>query len=295
MFELHSRFESSSSRIRDNDSLKRILFITLIVAVRASGQEDLTKDVKRLVDAYSILETYSADPVDPEKVFNQGALPGLLRRLDPHSVFFDPGQFEQVKQMQESTTKGFGTVVSILPGRVIVLQATPGTPSGRSGIAPGDEILAVNNIRLDRLDLDQLVELLGQSRQRPAKLDVRRPGNVRLMQFTLVPEEMQAPSVDRAFLVKPGYGYVRVTSFEEKTAVQIKEAIEKLGGRDLKGLILDLRKNPGGLVTAALGHSLSFPPTQTEHPDHPRAQGSGDGPTCSRYRASLHISARRSP
>ncbi len=218
----------------------------------------MARDVKRLVDAYSILETYSADPVDPEKVFNQGALPGLLRRLDPHSVFFDPGQFEQVKQMQESTTKGFGTVVSLLPGRVIVLQATPGTPSGRSGIAPGDEILAINNIRLDRLEVEQLAELLGQSRQHPAKLDVRRPGVVRLMQFTLVPEEMQAPSVDRAFLLKPGYGYVRVTSFEEKTAAQIKEAIEKLGGQNLKGLVLDLRKNPGGLVTAALNTASLF-------------------------------------
>ncbi len=238
--------------------MNRILFTTLLFAVQAFAQDDLPKEVKRLVDAYSIIENYSADPVDPEKIFNQGALPGMLRRLDPHSVFFDPGQFEQVKQMQQSTSKGFGTVVSILPGRVIVLQATPGTPSGRSGIAPGDEILAVNNIRLDRLDMDQLAELLGESRQRPAKLDVRRPGSVRLLQFTLVPEEMQAPSVDRAFLLKPGYGYVRVTSFEEKTGQQIKDAIEKLGGRNLKGLVLDLRKNPGGLVTAALDTASLF-------------------------------------
>jgi carboxyl-terminal processing protease len=253
--------------------LRRTLLITLVFAVRAfsqpnppqpdlplgdPAQKDLTKEVKRLVDAYSIIESYSADPIDPEKTFNQGAIPGLLRRLDPHSVFFDPGQFEQVKQMQESTTKGFGTVVSVLPGRVIVLQAAPGTPSGRSGIAPGDEILAVNNIRLDRLDMDQLVQLLSESKQRPARLDVRRPGNVRLMQFTLVPEEMQAPSVDRAFLVRPGYGYLRVTSFEEKTAAQIKQAIEKMGGENLKGLVLDLRKNPGGMVTSALDTASLF-------------------------------------
>lgn len=243
--------------------MNRTLLIALVFAVRAVAQvdtakDDLPKEVKRLVDAYSIIEAFSADPIDAEKTFNQGAIPGLLRRLDPHSVFFDPGQFEQVKQMQDSTTKGFGTVVSVLPGRVIVLQATPGTPSGRSGIAPGDEILAVNNIRLDRLDMEQLVQLLGESKQRPARLDVRRPGNVRLMQFTLVPEEMQAPSVDRAFLVKPGYGYVRVTGFEEKTAVQLKEAIDKMGGQDLKGLVLDLRKNPGGLVTAALDTASLF-------------------------------------
>src|SRR5207248_5531097 len=98
----------------------------------------------------------------------------------------------------------------------------------KSGISPGDEILAVNNIRLDRLDLDQLVALLSQSKQQPARLDVRRPGNARLLQFTLVPEEMQAPSVERVFLLRPGIGYLRVGSFDEKTGRDIKQGIEKL-------------------------------------------------------------------
>ena len=217
-----------------------------------------------MVDAYSIAEGYSAEPINPEQAFYQGAIPGLLRRLDPHSVFLDPGQFEQLKQMQNSTTKGFGSVVSILPGRVIVLQTLPGTPSARSGIAPGDEILAINNLRLDRLNLDQLVEVLGQARQKPAHLDVRRTGNVRLLQFTLTPEEMQSPSVERSFLLRPNIGYVRVGSFEEKTGAQIKEAIEALGGTKLQGLVLDLRNNPGGLVGAALETaSLFLQPGQT--------------------------------
>jgi carboxyl-terminal processing protease len=238
--------------------LHRLLILTLAFAISAAGQDDLPKEVKRIIDAYSIVESYGADPVSSEQAFYQGAIPGLLRRLDPHSVFFDPGQFEQVKKMQESTTKGFGSVVSILPGRVIVLQATPGTPSARSGIAPGDEILAINNIRLDRLDLEQLVEVLGESRQHPARLDVRRAGNARLLQFTLTPEEMQSPSVERAFMLKPGYAYIKVSSFEEKTAAQLKEAIENLGGQKLNGLVLDLRANPGGLVTAALEISSYF-------------------------------------
>jgi len=81
---------------------------------------------------------------------------------------------------------------------------------------------------------------------------VRRPGNARLLEFTLTPEEMQQPSVERAFFVKPGIAYLRVASFDEKTGGQIKEAIEKLGGKKLKGLVLDLRNNPGGLLTSAL-------------------------------------------
>jgi carboxyl-terminal processing protease len=204
------------------------------------------------MDAYALVEQNAADPVSSERAFYQGVVPGMLRRLDPHSVFFDPQQFEQLKQMETSTRKGFGSVVSVLPGRVIVLQTTAGTPSAKSGMSPGDEILAINNVRLDRLDMEQLIGLLQQSRQQPAQLVVRRPGNVRMLEFTLTPEEMQQPSVERAFFVKPGVGYLRVASFDEKTGTQIKEAIEKLGGSKLKGLVLDLRNNPGGLLTSAL-------------------------------------------
>src|SRR5262249_41327513 len=160
--------------------------------------------------------------------------------------------------METSTQKGFGSVVSLLPGRIIVLQTLPGTPSAKSGMAPGDEILAINGYAIDRLDMDQLVALLTQSRQQPARLIIRRPGNVRTMDFVLVPEEMQSPSVERTFLLKPGIGYLRVSSFDEKTGAQIKEGIENLGGASLKGLVLDLRNNPGGLLPAALETAALF-------------------------------------
>ncbi len=218
----------------------------------------MAREVKRVVDVYSILESRAADPVDPEKAFYEGAIPGLLRRLDPHSVFFAPEQFEQLKAMQSSTRKGFGTVLSLLPGRVIVLQALPATPSARAGISPGDEILGLNNIRLDRLSLDQLQQLLSESRDRPARLIVRRPGNVKLMQLTMTPEEMQTPSVDRAFMLKPGIGYIRAATFDESTGRDIRAAIEKIGGKSLQGLVLDFRNNPGGLVTAALETASLF-------------------------------------
>jgi carboxyl-terminal processing protease len=235
-----------------------------VTAHAADSIDPLPAEVKRFIGAYSILESMGADPVNSEQAFYQGAIPGMLRKLDPHSVFFDPGQFAQLKQMQSSTSKGFGSVVSVLPGRVIVLQAMPGTPSAKSGIAPGDEILAVNGIRLDRLNLDQLIEVLSQSRQQPARLDVHRAGNAALLRFTLVPEEMQSPSVERAFMVRPGIAYLRVGSFDEKTGQEIHAAIEKLGGSKLKGLVLDLRNNPGGLVNAAIETaSLFLKPGQT--------------------------------
>jgi len=236
-----------------------ITILLLLLCLSSLAQEDdMESSVKTITEAYAILEENAADPVSPEQAFFQGAIPGMLRRLDPHSVFFDPGQFEQLKKLQTSTEKGFGSVVSVLPGRVIVLQTLPGTPSAKSGMAPGDEILAVNGYQLSRLDMDQLVSLLTQSRQQQAQLVIRRPGNARFLNFVLTPEEMQAPSVERTFFLKPGIGYLRVSSFDEKTGRLIHDAIETLGGSKLKGLVLDLRNNPGGMVTAAIETAALF-------------------------------------
>ncbi|MBZ5724824.1 MAG: S41 family peptidase [Acidobacteriia bacterium] len=236
----------------------RLTAVLLLAAAASPAADDLSSQVKRVMDAYAIVEGNAADPIASEQAFYQGAIPGLLRSLDPHSVFFDPGQFDQLKKMEASTQKGFGSVVSILPGRVIVLQTLPGTPSAKSGLAPGDEIMAVNGYAIARLDLDQISQLLGESRQRQAQIEVRRPGSARMMHFVLTPEEMQSPSVDRVFFVGAGIGYIRVSSFDEKTGGQVKEAIEKLGGDRLAGLVLDLRNNPGGLVTSALETASLF-------------------------------------
>lgn len=236
----------------------RPLAILVLGAAPLLAAGDLDSEMKSVIDAYTIVRQNAADPVTSEQAFYQGAIPGLLRKLDPHSVFFDPDQFQQLQKLQTSTQKGFGTVVSLLPGRVIVLQTLPGTPSAKAGLAPGDEILGINGYQISRLDLEQLQQLLTQARQQPARLDVRRAGTARLLQFTLTPAELQQPSVERAFFVGPGIGYIRVGSFEESTAQQIHDAIEKLGGNRLTGLVLDLRNNPGGLVTAAIDTASLF-------------------------------------
>jgi carboxyl-terminal processing protease len=229
-----------------------------------SAADDLDSQIKSLISVYASLESNAADPVASEQAFYQGAIPGLLHVLDPHSVFFDPGQFDQLKKMEASTQKGFGSVVSILPGRVIVLQTLPGTPSAKAGLSPGDEILAVNGYVIAQLDLDQVAELLGESRQRPVRLAVRKVGSAHVLDLTLIPAEMESPSVERAFLLGAGVGYIRVSSFDEHTVQGLKEAIEKLGGDRLAGLVLDFRNNPGGLVTAALETaSLFLQPGQT--------------------------------
>ena len=242
----------------------RFALTLALCATGLAAADDLESQMKAIIGAYAIAERNAADPVSTDQAIYQGAIPGLLRVLDPHSVFFDPGQFDQLQKMQESTQKGFGSVVSLLPGRVIVLQTLPGTPSAKAGLGPGDEILAINGYIIARLDLDQLSELLTVSRQRPAQLDVRKPGSSRIVSYTLTPAELQTPSVERAFFLGAGIGYIRVSSFDDKTGQDVKDAIEKLGGDRLAGLVLDLRNNPGGVVAAALETaSLFLQPGQT--------------------------------
>lgn len=245
--------------------IRRAAALLLLAAVlRAQSQpppastEDLEQSVRRFTAALAAAMENSAEPVDLDAAFYRGAIPGMLRRLDPHSVFFDAQQFEQLKELERSVAKGFGTVVSLLPGRVIILQTMPGSPSQKAGLSPGDEILVINNIPLAYLDLDQLVELLAYTRQREARLLVRRQGEPRPVEVTLSPAELESPSVDRSFLLQPGVGYVRVSSFDAKTAEALREAVQQLGGENLQGLVLDLRNNQGGVVQSAVAAAALF-------------------------------------
>jgi carboxyl-terminal processing protease len=235
-----------------------MIFPLLFFLAAPKSTADLDISLKRFTEVLATVQREAADPVNIDAALYQGAIPGMLKRLDPHSIFFDPQQFEQLKEMEKSERKGFGTVVSILPGRVIVLQALPGTPSAKAGLQPGDEIVAVNNIALARLEFEQIVGFLGEARQHQAQLIVRRPANARLLQFVLDPALVESPSVDRTFLLQADIGYVRVTTFDPQTAKQLKEAIESLGGDKLKGLVLDLRDNGGGVVQAALQAASYF-------------------------------------
>src|SRR5438552_1217073 len=195
--------------------MRSLLLISLVVlpfALRADDDSVATVsgDLKKLVDVFLAVDENAADPVSPDQALYEGAIPGMLRTLDPHSVFFDPDRFQQLQQMQRSESKGFGTIVSIVPGRVTILQTMDGSPSAKSGLSAGDEILAINNIPLAQLVPEQLIQLLSQARQQTAQLDVRKPGNARPFRLVLSPALIDEPSVDRSFLLSPGVGYLRL-------------------------------------------------------------------------------------
>ncbi len=220
--------------------------------------QDLVPLLQEFVEVFSTIQTQGADQQPVDKLIYEGAIPSMLRQLDPHTQFFDPAQFEQLRQMEDSEQKGFGSIVSVVPGQVIFLQTLPGTPSSKAGIQPGDELIAINNVAIRSLEPEQIIELLTEARQQKIAIYIRRQGSAKLLQFTLTPELVDSPSVDRAFFVRPGFGYIRIASWDLQTAKQLRDAIEKLGPNGLRGLVLDLRNNPGGVVKAALDAASMF-------------------------------------
>src|SRR5207302_5225238 len=104
------------------------IFLLFCSVLRAQDDpaDALERELKKIVEVFATVDREAADPVSADQAFYQGAIPGMLRTLDPHSIFFDPDQFQQLQQMQKSESKGFGTIVSIVPGRVIILQALEG-------------------------------------------------------------------------------------------------------------------------------------------------------------------------
>jgi carboxyl-terminal processing protease len=220
--------------------------------------KDLTPLLQQFLQVFSAVQSESANQEPVDKLIFEGAIPSMLRRLDPHTQFFDPAQFDQLKQMEDSEQKGFGSIVSVLPGRVIFLQTLPGTPSNKAGIQAGDELVAVNGYAIRSLEPDQIIQLLTQARQQKVTVYIRRPDSARLLEFMLTPALVDAPSVDRAFMLQPGVGYIRIASWDLQTAKQLHDAIQKLGASSLRGLVLDLRNNPGGVVKAALEGAAMF-------------------------------------
>jgi len=218
----------------------------------ADNSEEIAKQLRRFAMVYGAVEENFADPVDDANLIYRAAIPGMLSRLDPYTVFFDPDQFHQLQQQQQSKVEGFGTIVSVLPGRVVVIEAHMGAPAAKAGIQPGDEILSINGYRIEALNTDQLMELLTEAKRNKAQLRVMRPGSAALDTLILTPAEMTEHSVDRAYFIEPGVGYVRLNGFEQTSADELHAAIEQLLKQGMRSLVFDMRDNHGGLVDSAV-------------------------------------------
>lgn len=225
--------------------------------------DDVGRELTRFTLVYGAVEQNFMNPVEPDRAIFDGGIRGMLAALDPFSAFFDREQFKLLEEQARGEALGFGSILYVQAGKVVVLQTREGSPSWRAGLGPGDEIVAVNGIWIRDLDLRSLVELLQQARSQAVRLGVIRPGRFVAQDFELKPAEISLPTVDRAFVLSPGIGYIHLSGFEQRTTEEVARAIEQLGGRSLKGLLLDLRDNHGGMLDAAVGVSGLFFKTDT--------------------------------
>ncbi|MEO8597086.1 MAG: S41 family peptidase [Candidatus Solibacter sp.] len=229
-----------------------------IRARAATPQDDLDKSFKSLTTALSLLEQNYADPVSSEKAIYQGAIPGMLRTLDPHSNFLDPTEYQDMQRKQRAQYCGIGMLISMDGTKVIAMEPFPGSPAWKADLRRGDAIVAVDGKDVTKKDSAGVAELLRGQCGSPVKVSVSREGATDPVTVTVNRGGIETSLVD-GFWVKPGIAFLKVTSFEaQNVARDVESALQRLDESKVKGLILDLRENRGGLVTEAVSLSGRF-------------------------------------
>jgi carboxyl-terminal processing protease len=225
-------------------------------AAASSNDSDIRNSLRQFTDVYAVVEQNYAEPVNPDKAIYNGAIPGMLHVLDPHSNFFDPKAYSLLREDQRGKYYGVGMTVGPRNNKVIVIAPFVGTPAYRAGIRPGDIIIAVDGKPTDNMSTSDVADLLKGPKGTTVHITMLREGVDKPLEFTVVRDEIPRYSVDLHFLIRPGIGYMHVTGFNETTDKEVQDALDQMG--DLKGLILDLRQNPGGLLSEGVGVADKF-------------------------------------
>jgi len=244
-------------------------FISEKVAAQSSSDESTLRDsYHEFTDVFSLVEANYAEPLTEDttdKAIYDGAIPGMLHMLDPHSNFYDPKAFAQMREDQHGKYYGVGMSIQPQPDKdgvmhIVVLAPFEGTPAFKAGIRPGDVIKSVDGKSADGLDSAAVAGLLKGPKGTHVAVVMLREGKDAPLTFDLVRDEIPRYSVDIAFELKPGIGYIHVTNFMETTSREVGDALDKFHAADgdLHGLIIDLRANPGGLLNEAVNMSDKF-------------------------------------
>jgi carboxyl-terminal processing protease len=222
------------------------------VRATTASADDYQTSVRDFTRVLDVVQANYAEPVDVDKAVYQGAIPGMLRVLDPHSNFFDARQFALLREDQRGKYYGVGMVVAPRENHTVVMAPYVGAPAYNAGIRPGDVIVKVDDKSTDGLTTSDVADMLKGAKGTIVKITISREGYADPLNFTVTRDEIPRHSVDIAFLMKPGIGYIRLSGFNETTDREIADSLRKLNAASLDGLILDMRGNPGGLLNEAV-------------------------------------------
>lgn len=224
------------------------------VGAQSSEDESQIRDsLKAFTNVYAVVEQNYAEPIQGDKAdlaIYDGAIPGMLRTLDPHSNFYDPKAYAKMREDQRGHYYGVGMVIQQQNNKVYVITPYEGTPSFRAGIRPGDVISAVDGKTAEGMTSDAVAKALKGPKGTHVQVTMVREGQAKPLTFDLVRDEIPHPSVDLKYEIRPGVGYIHLTQFQETTAQEVLDAVDSFG--NIKGLVLDLRGNPGGLLSQAV-------------------------------------------
>jgi carboxyl-terminal processing protease len=226
------------------------------VGAQSSEDESQLRDsLKSFTNVYALVEQNYAEPIQGDKAdtaIYDGAIPGMLRVLDPHSNFYDPKAYAKMREDQHGRYYGVGMTIqqAFGGGKVYVVFPMEGGPAFKAGIHPGDVISAIDGKSTDGMSSDLVAKTLKGPKGTPVQVSMTREGQAKPLVFPLVRDEIPNPSVDLKYEIRPGVGYIHLKQFQETTAQEVIEAIDGFG--DLRGLVFDLRDNPGGLLSQAV-------------------------------------------
>lgn len=236
----------------------------------SKNKAGVQNSLRTFSEVYGLIEQDYADPIAPDLTIygpsgsnNIGAIPAMLRTLDPHSNFFDPKSFAQMQEEMRGDYYGVGMEIAPRPDKAgkmvtIVEQPLPDSPAFNAGLRPGDTIIAVDNKSTANLDSTQVADMLRGPRDTTVSVTVTREGVSHPLSFTLKRQKITQPSVDTAFMIRPDIAYIRINTFNETTDPELSRVLNRLGPQNFKGLILDLRGNRGGLLNEAVGVASHF-------------------------------------
>jgi len=240
---------------------KKIFLFSIIFLFAFQKSFSENTDIYKKIDLFGeVLEKINkeyVDEVDQSKSMD-AAINGLLQSLDPYSAYMTPESFEGMQTETSGEFGGLGIEVGMEAGVVKVISPIDNTPASKAGLKAGDYIVKINNTQVQGKSLMEAVELMRGLVGSSIEITVRRRGVKKALIFNITREVIQVQSV-KSELIDNNIGYIRLTSFNENSSEQIKDKINKLNkNKDLKGYILDLRNNPGGLLSQAIKISDFF-------------------------------------